>query len=92
MRYVLHPEVSNKSRITQQRPRVKVEVIALHRHGEFRNRNVQHESIFKLPLSIGRGDFAKLFAGVVALAIMSLTQQLICSVRFAPVPCLLWNG
>src|ERR1700756_5137930 len=49
---------------------IQLEVIDLDRYGEFRDRVLEHQSIFKLAFFVGGGEFAELLAGEVALAIL----------------------
>ena len=49
---------------------VQLEVIHLHGDGQLRDRIAQHQRVLQLPLFVGRGEFAELLAGVVALAVI----------------------
>ena len=54
---------------------IQLEVIDLHRDGELRDRVVQHQRVFELPLFIGGGELAELFAGEIALAVIEIGRQ-----------------
>ena len=51
---------------------IQLEVIDLHRDGEFGDGILEHQRVFELPFFIGGGELAEFFAGVVALTVIQL--------------------